>query len=91
MSQQEFLIKEALLGNFWLEKDQSLPALIQGEDMLKRGSLSIPENKGRGSTLLTENVRFSRVMTADQKGSHFGPLKITALTRSWVFLLLKNR
>ena len=38
-----------------------LPALIHGEEMLKRGNLSIPENKGR-STLLTEKVRFSLVI-----------------------------
>ena len=38
-----------------------LPALIQGDEILKRGNLNIPENKGL-LTLFTEKVRFNLVI-----------------------------
>ena len=43
------------------EKKNVLPALIQGEEILKRGNLNIPENLGL-LTLFTEKVRFNLVI-----------------------------
>ena len=42
-------------------KKNVLPALIQGEEILKRGNLNIPENLGL-LTLFTEKVRFNLVI-----------------------------